>query len=408
MSTTAAVHSVAAHVHSRAASDRSRDLRQVIRLLAEAVASGNVDKTLCEVFEEGVRDVLPGLAIRLRDVEGSHCREGERPGETAGAVAIDVPTGDRRRPAVLEARFDRDHEVDERSMDTLATAAMLGALVLGADRGRSPGRVLAARRTGAEGAARLIGSTGVMKNMRERVARVAGTDFTVLVEGESGTGKELVARCLHEWSARSKGPFVAVNCAAIVDTLLEAELFGIEERTATGVRGRLGKFEQANRGTLFLDEVSDLSPAAQAKLLRAIQEMAIERVGGRGSTRINVRIVAASNRPLAELVAAGSFRRDLFYRLSGVEILVPPLRSRPEDIPELIDHFLDRHRHTRLLTLAPSVTAALLLHEWPGNVRELERLIERVVALSGATEVQVNDLPPKYSWPPYSRVGSRG
>jgi transcriptional regulator with PAS, ATPase and Fis domain len=153
-----------------------------------------------------------------------------------------------------------------------------------------------------------------MQALRARVERVAATDFTVLVEGESGTGKELVARQVHELSRRRGGPFVAVNCAAVVETLLEAELFGIEERTATGVRGRRGKFENADGGTLFLDEVSDLSLSAQAKLLRVIQDLAVERVGGQGSRRVNTRIIAATNRPLSELTVRGLFRTDLYYR----------------------------------------------------------------------------------------------
>src|SRR5437763_3363637 len=165
-----------------------------------------------------------------------------------------------------------------------------------------------------DGAAPLIGSSAVMCMLRGRVERVALTDFTVLIEGESGTGKELVARQIHEVSRRRTGPFVAVNCAALVETLLEAELFGIEERTATGVRGRLGKFEHAEGGTLFLDEISDLSMSAQAKLLRAIQEVAVERVGGHHTRRLNTRIVAATNRSLSEMVTRGLFRSDLYYR----------------------------------------------------------------------------------------------
>src|SRR5687768_2747678 len=155
------------------------------------------------------------------------------------------------------------------------------------------------------------------------------------IEGESGTGKELVARQLHELGRRRHGPFVAVNCAAVVESLLEAELFGIEDRTATGVRGRRGKFEHADHGTLFLDEVSDLSLTAQAKLLRAIQDLSVERVGGTGVRRVDIRIVAASNRPLSDMVARGLFRADLFYRLGGVEIHVPALRNRRDDIMEL-------------------------------------------------------------------------
>jgi len=207
-------------------------------------------------------------------------------------------------------------------MDFLAAASQLAGLVLESCRGRvsSIARPI-------NGVAPLIGSSGIMQMLRGRIERVAVTDFTVLIEGESGTGKELVARQIHEVSRRRSGPFVAVNCAALVETLLEAELFGIEERTATGVRGRLGKFEHAEGGTLFLDEISDLSMSAQAKLLRAIQEVAVERVGGHHTRRLNTRIVAATNRSLSEMVTRGLFRSDLYYRLGGVEIHVPPLRE---------------------------------------------------------------------------------
>src|SRR5918993_2563889 len=198
-----------------------------------------------------------------------------------------------------------------------------------------------------DGAAPLIGSSAVMLSVRDRIERVAATDFITIIEGESGTGKELVARQIHEISTRRRGPFVAVNCAAIVETLLEAELFGIEDRTATGVRGRRGKFEHAHDGTLFLDEVSDLAPAAQAKLLRAIQDVAIERVGGCGTRQVDTRIIVATNRPLAELVSLGRFRTDLFYRLNGVDVPVPPLRQRRDDIVELAEYFLDRLRVIR-------------------------------------------------------------
>ena len=232
-----------------------------------------------------------------------------------------------------------------------------------------------------------------MHALRCSIERVAVTDFTVLLEGESGVGKELVARQIHELSRRRNGPFVAINCAALVETLLEAELFGIEERTATGVRGRRGKFEAAEGGTLFLDEVSDLSLSAQAKLLRAIQDLAVERVGGHGSHRVDIRIVAATNRSLASLVDQRLFRADLFYRLSGVDIRVPALRERPQDILELALYFLERHRPTRSLRLSSGATDALMAYDWPGNVRELERLMERAVALVDADVIALDDLP---------------
>jgi len=244
-----------------------------------------------------------------------------------------------------------------------------------------------------DGAAPLIGSTEAMRALRSTVERVAATDFTVLLEGESGVGKELVARQIHELSRRRNGPFIAINCAALVETLLEAELFGIEERTATGVRGRRGKFEHADGGTLFLDEVSDLSLSAQAKLLRAIQDLAVERVGGRGTHRVDIRIVAATNRGLGELVERKLFRPDLFYRLSGVDVRVPTLRERRADVPELARYFLARHRSERAFRLSQAALDALVLYDWPGNVRELERLMERAVTLAGSEIIELDDLP---------------
>ena len=239
----------------------------------------------------------------------------------------------------------------------------------------------------------LVGQSAVMQDLRARVARVARTSFTVLVEGESGAGKELVAREIHAGSTRRHGPFVAVNCAALVETLVEAELFGIEERTATGVRGRRGKFELADRGTLFLDEVGDLSLTAQAKLLRVLQDMVVERVGGHASHVVDSRIVAATNRDLRTMVAAGRFRADLYYRLSGVEVEVPPLRHRREDVPILVSHFLAQHTRTLPRTMAVSANEALIAYDWPGNVRQLARVIERAVALAPLPEIVLSDLP---------------
>jgi transcriptional regulator with PAS, ATPase and Fis domain len=232
-----------------------------------------------------------------------------------------------------------------------------------------------------------------MTDLMLSLARIGDTDFTVLIEGESGAGKELVAREIHAFSRRRRGPFVAVNCAALVETLLEAELFGIEERTATGVRGRRGKFELAEEGTLFLDEVGDLSPTSQAKLLRVLQDLCIERVGGHGAHRINTRIIAATNRSLAGLVEAGRFRADLFYRLAGVEVHVPPLRRRRDDIPLLVEHILARHRRIRQLPVTTPALEVLCMYDWPGNVRQLERVMERALALAAGPAIGVEDLP---------------
>ena len=245
----------------------------------------------------------------------------------------------------------------------------------------------------------LVGQSRVMDLLRARIARVAATSFTVLIEGESGAGKEVVARELHKASPRRRGPFVAVNCAALVETLLEAELFGIEERTATGVRGRRGKFELADGGTLFLDEVADLSQIAQAKLLRVLQDMSVERVGGHEGRAVDTRVIAATNRTLAEQVKSGAFRADLFYRLAGVEVHVPPLRQRREDVAALADHILERYRQERTLGLSPGATDALTAYDWPGNVRQLERVLERAVALALGPIVQVEDLPTEITAP---------
>jgi DNA-binding NtrC family response regulator len=366
------------------------DVQELIAALGSAVGRSAAERDLPAVFERELQRLLSLRAIRLREIPARYQARLVTPTRTADSVVLGVPTADPRTQAVLEASCDPERPLDDNGYESLLAAAQLGGLVLEAARGRG-----AVGPTAPDGAAPLVGSTPVMQQLRARVERVALTDFTVLVEGESGTGKELVARQLHDLSRRRTGPFVALNCAAVVETLLEAELFGIEERTATGVRGRRGKFEHADGGTLFLDEVSDLSVSAQAKLLRAIQELAIERVGGQGVRRINTRIVAATNRPLSDLVARGLFRSDLYYRLSGVEIAVPPLRERRADILELARYFLERHRHTRALALSPGAEEALCAYDWPGNVRELERVIERAVALVESERIELDDLPPR-------------
>ena len=371
--------------------ERRADLRQVIRAVAATLASRQDERTLPSIFEQVLARIVPARSVRLREIPARYQARLVTPTRTGDAVVVDVPTGDPERRFVLEASVDPGRPLDDWSIELLSSAAFLGALVLDIESRRGP----TASSCRLDGAAPLIGSTPVMRALRERVERVAATDFMTLIEGESGTGKELVARQIHELSWRRKGPFVALNCAALVETLVESELFGIEDRTATGVRGRRGKFEQADRGTLFLDEVSDLSLAAQAKLLRTIQDLMIERVGGHVSRRVDVRIVAATNQSLSSLVAKGLFRADLFYRLSGVEVHVPSLRSRPDDILELARYFLARYRDSRDLTLTDAAADALQIYPWPGNVRELERMIERTVALATASRIDVADLPPQ-------------
>ena len=377
---------------------RQRDRRVALPELLAAITRAldrRLDVSLMRgAFESALRRALPVRSVRLREAGN---RWGAAPDTGAPeSVALQVPGGDPEMPGVLEATFDPGCCLGDWDFQLLGTAAHIGALVLELERSRVQlmraglGGTSRLRR---EGETPLVGSTAAMHHLRSTIERVAITDFTVLVEGESGVGKELVARLIHENSRRRSGPFVAVNCAAIVETLLEAELFGIEDRTATGVRGRRGKFEAADGGTLFLDEVSDLSPSAQAKLLRAIQDLAVERVGGSGTQRVDIRVVAASNRSLRDLVGQRLFRPDLFYRLSGVDIRVPALRERRADIVELAQHFLDRHAAIRPLRLTAAAADALTAHDWPGNVRELERLIERAVALTTSDAIDLEDLP---------------
>jgi transcriptional regulator with PAS, ATPase and Fis domain len=364
------------------------ELRQVLAALSAALTGEAGEGDLRSTFEVELQRALSLQSIRLREIPPRYHARLVTPTRTPDSLVLGVPSGDPFVQAVLEVSGGPNRHLDDGDQELLSAAAELGGLVLEAARRRP------ALRPQGLPAPSLIGATPAMQALRERVDRVAATDFTVLIEGESGTGKELVAHQLHDRSRRRGGPFVAVNCAAVVETLLEAELFGIEERTATGVRGRRGKFEQADGGTLFLDEVSDLSMAAQAKLLRALQDLSIERVGGSGSKRVNTRIVVATNRPLGTLVGQGVFRADLFYRLSGVEIHVPPLRHRRDDIVALARYFLARHRSTRELTLSVGVEDAFRFYAWPGNVRELERVIERSVALSGRDRIELEDLPP--------------
>ncbi|NUQ21356.1 MAG: sigma-54-dependent Fis family transcriptional regulator [Gemmatimonadaceae bacterium] len=240
-------------------------------------------------------------------------------------------------------------------------------------------------------ATEMIGSDPSMNTLREMIARVAPTDARVLITGESGTGKELVAAAIHFGSARKDKPFVRVNCAAIPRDLVESEMFGHERGAFTGAtERRIGRFELAHTGTLFLDEVGDLGPEAQAKLLRAIEAREIERVGGGKPIRVDVRIIAATNKDLSRAVADGSFREDLYFRLNVIPIVVPPLRERPGDIPALVRHFssLHRARTGRALPVwSEDALQMLSRHRWPGNVRELANIVERLAILHAGRDV---------------------
>ncbi len=243
----------------------------------------------------------------------------------------------------------------------------------------------------------IVGRHPAIEHLHGLIAQLARTLTTVLITGESGTGKELVARAIHHQGPRREGPFVAVNPAAIAETLIESELFGHERGAFTGAHQRkLGKFELAQGGTLFLDEIGTLRSEVQVKLLRVLQEREIERVGGARPVKIDVRFIAATNTNLKEAVGRGAFREDLYYRLHVVPVVVPPLRERIQDVPLLVDHFIrrdNRRFHKRIDGLSPEALAALQAYRWPGNVRELENVVERCVVLAEGPVIQLNDLP---------------
>jgi two-component system response regulator HydG len=257
----------------------------------------------------------------------------------------------------------------------------------------------------------IVGESAPMQLLFEQMARVASRDVTVLVHGESGTGKELVARALHDQSPRRAGPFVAINCAAIPESLQESELFGHEKGAFTGAAQRhAGRFEQARGGTLFLDEIGEIAPSLQASLLRAIQERRFFRVGGQTEVSVDVRIIAATHRDLMREVASGRFREDLYYRLAVFELEVPPLRARNKDViaiaARLLRDIAARHGLGRL-DISPDVTEALLAHDWPGNVRELQNALERAAVLAEGRRIEVADLPPRIRAAPTQSTAHR-
>ena len=245
----------------------------------------------------------------------------------------------------------------------------------------------------------IIGKSPAFVRVMDLVAKIAPTRSTVLLTGESGTGKEIIAEALHFASTREDQPLVKVNCGALTESLLESELFGHEKGAFTGAfQQRLGRFESADRGTIFLDEIGEMSPGMQVKMLRVIQDGSLERVGSSRSIRVDVRILAATNRNLEEEVEAGRFRRDLFYRLNVISIEIPPLRERREDIPLLANFFLNKYgelNNKKIQGFSPDVHRVLTGYPWPGNVRELENVIERAVSLCPTETIEPSDLPPR-------------
>jgi transcriptional regulator with PAS, ATPase and Fis domain len=244
----------------------------------------------------------------------------------------------------------------------------------------------------------IVGQSGVMQELFRSVEKIVDSEVTVLIQGESGTGKELFARAIHNrCQTRKDKPFVAVNCTALPESLLESELFGHEKGAFTGATTRrVGKFEQANGGTVFLDEIGEMSLATQSKILRVLQEREFERLGGNTLVKVNIRLISATNKNLEEEVRKGTFREDLFYRISVFPIRLPPLRERKSDIPLLATHFCDRYskrEKKQVHQIHPEALRVLMNYHWPGNVRELENAIERGVVISTTSEVCVEDLP---------------
>ncbi|MEA1949781.1 MAG: sigma 54-interacting transcriptional regulator [Planctomycetota bacterium] len=357
------------------------------------IATRDDDHLLASIAVENDEAMLMGLH------ESSDEREGNRDDadESRSAIAVPIPASQRPRGAfecfrsVTHGGFGRDD-----LEFAVAVAHQFGMALENLEHRMELEQANEQLRVRLAAQTRLQGSSPQMQGLLDQVARVAPTTSTVLILGESGTGKELVSRMIHELSPRSAGPFVTVNCAAFSESLLESELFGHEQGAFTGAQQRrLGQFERAHRGTIFLDEIGETSPACQAKLLRLLEGHPFERLGGGESIRVDVRIVAATHRELPELVKAGRFREDLYYRLRVIELRVPPLRERGEDVLQLAVHFLEQYRHETgrgPRRFSSQAAEAVTAHGWPGNVRELKNAVERAVVLGRGEEIVVEDL----------------
>ncbi|MGB3967889.1 MAG: sigma-54-dependent Fis family transcriptional regulator, partial [Planctomycetota bacterium] len=331
------------------------------------------------------RELADMPSIRNLQVRSAVCAPFRSAGGTVGAIYVE-------HPGRAGAFADTDKEALEVLADQAAIAVdrMLREEALQTEL-LAKGRELAVvSRTRPREGSQLLGDSGPMRELRAQIDKLAPLELSVLVLGETGTGKELVARALHERSARHRGPFVAENCSALPPELMERELFGHVQGAFTGAdRDRPGLLELASGGTLFLDEVGDMPPALQSKLLRALQERVIRRVGGSDTVQLDLRVLAATHRDVRAMVQRGEFREDLFFRLAAVELVVPPLRARGDDVVLLAEHFLRVHgaQRGRTLRLSPIAAAALRDYRWPGNVRELEHVIARAALLGEGDEV---------------------
>ena len=371
-------------------------LRTMLRHALEAQGHSVIEARDEPEAVQALRNTRPGVV--LSDLR---LPEGDGFGVLRAAKELDAEL-----PVIVMTAFgsiqDAVAAIREGALDFLAKPVDPDHLLLMVERAMAQRRLvtenmllkeeLAARR----GAPLIVGDDPKLKHVTMSLHRAAATDTTVLIEGESGTGKELFARTLHAFSPRADGPFVAINCAAIPETLLETELFGHEKGAFTGASARKpGRFELAHRGTLFLDEIGDLPLTLQAKILRALEEKRFERIGGTVVIQVDVRVVAATNRNLKAAVAARQYREDLYFRLSVFPITVPPLRERVDDIPTLARFFLERYCRElkkKPLVFAPSAIEALARYPWPGNVRELQNCIERAVILTEGESIHAHHL----------------
>jgi DNA-binding NtrC family response regulator len=371
-------------------------LRTMLRLALEAQGHAVVEARDQPEAEAALRASHP--AVVLSDLRLTN---GDGFGVLRAAKELDPEL-----PVIVMTAFgsiqDAVAAMKEGALDFLAKPVDPDHLLLLVERALSQRRlatenlILKAELAQRRGAPQIVGDDPKLKQVSVALHRAASTDATVLLEGESGTGKELFARALHALSARADGPFIAINCAAIPETLLETELFGHEKGAFTGAAARKpGKFELAHRGTLFLDEIGDLPLPLQAKILRALEEKRFERVGGTVPLQVDVRVVAATNRNLKAAVAARQYREDLYFRLSVFPIVIPPLRERPDDIPTLARFFIDRFcrdLNKRPLMLSPSAEDELRAYPWPGNVRELQNCIERTAILTEGDTIHARHL----------------
>ena len=353
----------------------------------EHLRGGNVDVVLCDLH---LPPDLSGISEGLAVIEAARAM---RP-----SVPVVVITGSEAKEVALEAIRCGAYGFFEKPFDQEEVAHIVRQA---ARVRRLEGENFRLREslTGRLGFGRLTGTSAALEKVIRQARAVAGTNATVLLAGENGTGKEILARAIHEESARRDAPFVAVSCAALPESLVESELFGHEKGAFTGAHAaKKGRFELADGGTLFLDEIGELSQSVQVKLLRVLQERAFERLGGTKTLTVDIRLIAASNRDLEREVESGRFRRDLFYRLNVVPLTLPPLRERREDIPVLAAHFAAKaaEKHNRAVpALDPALLDALAEYDWPGNIRELENLIERLVVLTAGARLTVEHLPEK-------------